>query len=75
MKAKESAQLSNTSDKERIRKYLIGLLYDLYLMQNIQENMIEAAITESAISQIEIIFYDLIGETVPSKQEVLRNIN
>lgn len=61
--------------KDKIKKYLLGILRELHVQHDRICTQMDVIMTESAIAQVEIIYSDLIQENVPDKKSILNPID
>ena len=67
--------LSCQSDKELLRQKLLQGLKRLHLMNEGTIDMMDSAIIEGGIVELEMLWTDLLGEDAPDKMKVLgRNL-
>ena len=63
--------LTCTPDKEYIRQYLTSSLKRLHLTNESTVDMLESAVVEGGIIEIEMMWIQLLGEDPPNKLTVL----
>lgn len=61
-----------TIDKQIIREYLTKQLKILHQENQTSMDMMDSAVNEGGIVQLEMMFWELLGETAPTKEILLK---